>query len=147
MFEFVAMKRKINIEYTVFAVISSIVTIAGAVVSFLCAAGLFKIISFLDGMSLTEGPIDIFEYYAAEVLTTPMGALYSILLFCSIITVLAGAGSGLLSYRARFHCTDGGTVKTGKYKALMAVSFIIMFLYAIIMAPCFIIMTFVVFTM
>lgn len=141
------MKRRINIEYTVFTVISAIVTVAGSVVSFLCAAGLFKIIKFLDGISLTERPVDIFEYYAAEVLTTPMGVLYSILLFCSIITVLAGVGSGLLSYRARFHCTEGGTVKTGKYKALMAVSFIIMFLYAITIAPCFIIMTFVIFTM
>lgn len=141
------MKKRISIEYTVCAVISAIVAVAGSVVSFLCAAGLLKIIRFLDGMSLTEGPVDIFEYYAAEVLTTPMGVLYSILLFCGIMTLLAGTGSGLLSYRARFHCTEGGTVKTGKYKALMAVSFIIMFLYTITIAPCFIIMTFVVFTM
>lgn len=142
------MKKRIDVEYIINTVISAVMILIGLGVTCFCGSGVIEMQQqFNDMASSDNGLVTVLFIFLGPILAIAIGLAIVILIVYGIVPILMGIATVYLSTYARFSCTEGGTVRTGKYKALMAVSLIIMFLYSISVAPCFIIMTFVVFTM
>lgn len=120
------MNKRINIEYAINAVISAVFILIGAVVTYFCASGIIDMQQQFDNMNSSDnGLLTLLFIFLGPVMAIAIGVAIIILIVCGIVPILVGAATGVLSYIARFNCTEGGTVITPKYKTLMTANYVI----------------------
>lgn len=121
------MKKRIDVEYIINTVISAVMMLIGLVVTCFCGSGVIEMQQqFNDMASSDNGLVTVLFIFLGPILAIAIGLAIIILIVYGIAPILMGIATVSLSAYARFSCTEGGTVITTKYKALMTANYVVM---------------------
>ncbi|MDO4864416.1 MAG: hypothetical protein Q4A05_09630 [Ruminococcus sp.] len=131
------MKKRINIEYAVNAVISGLLTVAGLIVTVIGSCGIAELSAEMDktmGSSTSDLGTIINTLFVGPLIGIAMGIVFILMIILGIIPAGVGIITASLSSVARFTYTEGGTTVTKGYKALMIANYCVMGAFTLIYA-------------